>query len=165
MSRKFLLLIPLLFCLAALAHETLVPVAYAGFVDAQAAYDRGDYATAYKEFKALAEQGNAEAQNNLGIMYEYGRGVPEDDTEAAKWFLKAAEQGNRFAQLSLGIMYECGAGVPQDYVLAYMWLNLAAAQDSAGAEKERDSVAEKMTPAQIAEAQRLATEWKPEAQH
>jgi TPR repeat protein len=94
-------------------------------------------------------------------MYDYGRGVPEDDTEAAKWYCKAAEQGNRFAQLFLGIMYKFGRGVPQDYVLAYMWLNLAAAQGSSGARIVRDQLALSMTPSQIAEAQRLGTrEWK-----
>ena len=136
-------------------------LAYAGFDEGKAAYDRGDYTTAYKEFKVLAERGKSEAQYYLGIMYEYGRGVPEDDTEAVKWYRKAAEQGNRFAQLSLGIMYDFGTGVPQDYVMAHMWLNLAAAQGSSGARTVRDKLAQQMTSAQIAEAQRLARESKP----
>ncbi len=149
---KFLLFVAVLVGLPALAH--------AGFDDGVAAYDRGDYARAYKEFKALAERGNASAQYYLGIMYDYGRGVPKDDTEAAKWYCKAAEQGNRFAQLFLGIMYKFGTGVPQDYVLAYMWLNLAAVH-SRSARTLRDELAELMTPAQIAEAQRNARDWKP----
>ena len=61
----------------------------------------------------------------------------------------------------LGLMYEQGKGVPQDYVLAYMWLNLSAAQGQETAVKVRDIVAGKMTPEQLAEAQRLARDWKP----
>ncbi len=83
-----------------------------------------------------------------------------------KWYRKAAEQGNDSAQFNLGVMYTKGRGVPQDYVQAHMWYNLAAAgsppgEDRDSAAKNRDIVAERMTPAQIAEAQRLAREWKP----
>ncbi len=87
--------------------------------------------------------------------------MTQDYAEAAKWFRKAAEQGSPPAQAGLGIMYNDGLGVPQDYVQAYMWLNLAAARGGGDYAKVRDIVAERMTPAQIAEAQRLAREWKP----
>ncbi len=130
-----------------------------------AAYERGDYATALRLMRPLAEQGDAAAQSNLGVMYDTGQGVPQDDAEAVKWFRLAAEQGDATAQYNLGVMYGKGQGVPQDYVQAYMWFDLAAARFSAseaeGAVKGRDFVASKMTPAQIAEAQRLAREWKP----
>ncbi len=94
-----------------------------------------------------------------------GRGVPQDDVEAARWYRLAAEQGNARAQFNLGSMYEKGEGVPQDYVVAHMWLNLAGAQ-LAGEERDRairgrDLVAQSMTPEQMAEAQRLAREWTP----
>ncbi len=89
------------------------------------AYERGDYATALKEWRPLAEQGDADAQFNLGVMYRIGQGVPED------------------------------------FVRAHMWANLAAAQGNELARKARDIVAKKMTPAQLAEAQRLARKWKP----
>jgi TPR repeat protein len=72
-----------------------------------------------------------------------------------------AEKGNASAQFSLGFMYEIGQGVPQDYVQAYMWFNLAAAQGTRGAAEWRERLATRMTPAQIAEAQKLASEWKP----
>ena len=72
-----------------------------------------------------------------------------------------AEKGNASAQFSLGFMYEKGQGVPQDYVQAYMWFNLAAAQSTKGAAEWREHIAARMTPAQIAEAQKLAREWKP----
>jgi len=140
--------------------------AWTGFDEAVAAYQRGDYATAIRKFRPLAEQGNAEAQFNLGIMYDNGQGFPRDDAEAVKWWRKAAEQGNASAQFNLGFMYYDGLGVPQDYVQAHMWFNLAASRHPPGerrdkAVKNRDIVAEMMTPAQISEAQKLAREWKP----
>ncbi len=150
--------------------------AWADFQAGVDAYRLGDYATALQEFKPLAEQGIAEAQFNLGLMYWHGRGVPQDSAEAAKWYRKAAEQGQATtrlgrraiatAQFSLGAMYADGAGVPQDYILAHMWFSLAASRYPPGpdrdfAAKHRDFAATKLTPAQIAEAQRLARELKP----
>jgi len=123
--------------------------------------DKGDYATALKEWRPLAEQGDAEAQCNLGYMYKGGKGVPQDDAEAARWYRLAAVQGLDRAQFNLGIMYATGRGVQQDYVQAYLWFSLAAAQGHGSAQKFRDNVlAEDMTPAQLANAQRLAREWK-----
>jgi TPR repeat protein len=108
-----------------------------------------------------AEQGNADAQIRLAIMYEDGRGgLAQDYAEAAKWYRMAAEQGNVDAQATLGFKYEHGQGVPQDYILAHMWLSLAAAKGYPCGDK-CDDLAAKMTPEQIAEAQRLAREWKP----
>ena len=92
-------------------------------------------------------------------MYSAGRGVPQDYSEAAKWFRKAANQGYATGQAKLGFMYFLGRGVLQDYVQAHMWLNLSAAHGDKNAPKDRDRVARRMTPAQIAEAQRLAREW------
>ncbi len=125
------------------------------------AYQRGDYATAIQIFQQLANQGNASAQNALGNMYHDGKGVPQDYAVAVGWYQNAADQGDAEAQYSLGLLYEKGRGVTQNYVQAHMWLNLAAAQGQKDAGKWRDSLAEKMTPAQIAEAQKLAREWKP----
>ncbi len=99
--------------------------AWADVEAGQEAHDRGDYATALKEWRPLAEQGHAEAQFSLGVMYAGARGVPHND------------------------------------VLAHMWMNLAAAQGDEDAWKTRDLLAELMTRAQLAEAQRLAREWKP----
>jgi uncharacterized protein len=90
--------------------------------------------------------------------------VPQDYAEAAKWHRKAADQGNAHAQNHLGVMYVHGQGVPQNYVLAHMWANLATANGLQLASATRDLAAAKMTPAQIAEAQRLAREWKPTVQ-
>jgi hypothetical protein len=145
------------FCLAL----CLVAPAQAGFDEGVAAYLRGDYATALRLWRPLAEQGDADAQARLGLLYDLGKGVPQDDAEAVKWYRKAADQGLAPAQFNLGLMYDNGQGVPQDYVQAHMWYNLAAAKGNQTARKNRDIVAKKMTPAQIAEAQRLAREWRP----
>jgi TPR repeat protein len=94
--------------------------------------------------------------------------MPEDHAEAIERYRKAAEQGDAQAQSILGLMYFTGRGVLQDYVEAHMWLNLAASRFSTAeirnrdqAIRDRDHVAAKMTPAQIAEAQKLAREWRP----
>ena len=83
MTRRLILMVALVVGLAA--------PAWAGWDEGVAAYDRGDYETALREFRPLAEQGNARAQNRLGLMYDWGSGVPRDRAEAAKWYRKAAE--------------------------------------------------------------------------
>jgi hypothetical protein len=118
--------------------------------------------TALRFLQPLADQGVAAAQFNLGLMYANGRGVSKDDTAAAKWFRLAADQGHALAQNNLGAMYANGRGVSKDAVQAYRWFNLAAAQGQAVAGKNRDRIARKMTPAQIAEARRLPPEWDAE---
>ena len=112
----------------------------------------------------MAEQGNALAQYYLGEMYEFGKGVPQNFAAALKWYRKAANQGNAKAQKALGEIYSQGKGVPKDYVQAHKWLNLYASNLPLSlaqfrARAERDTLAERMTPAQIAKAQRLAQEW------
>lgn len=123
-----------------------------------------DYATARLWFEKAAAQGNAEAQNWLGSLYAKGWGVPQDYAMAQQWWEKSAAQGDAWAQCALGAMYEEGEGVPQDYVRAYMWYNLAAAQMTGDEQKlaadNRDKTARRMTPAQIAEAQRLSQQFK-----
>ena len=121
--------------LALLATLPGAPVA-AGqtFDEAVAAYDRGDYATAVRGFLVHAEQGDAKAQLNLGVMYNYGEGVPEDDAEAVRWYRLAAEQGQASAQYNLGAMYANGEGVPEDEAEAVRWYRLAAEQGHASAQ-------------------------------
>ena len=92
------------------------------------AYNAGDYTTAVKEWKPLAEQGYASAQFNLGIMYEYGNGVPKDYSEAVKWYRLSAEQGYAIGQYSLGLMYSNGYGVLKDKAEAVKWLRSSAEQ-------------------------------------
>lgn len=131
-----------------------------------------DFAEAARWCRAAAEAGIAEAQCQLGDMHIKGQGVSQDDVEAAKWCRRAAEQGNAMAQMLLGAMCHNGQGVPQDYVQAQMWLTLAGAGfppsrqgNRETAESLRKAVAAKMTETQIAEAERLAREWKPGANH
>ena len=95
---------------------------------------RGDYQTAFKLWLPLAEQGDASAQFNLGMMYDNGQGVKQDDVEAVKWYRQAAEQGFADAQLNLGVMYDEGQGVKQDDVEAVKWYRQAAEQGYAKAQ-------------------------------
>lgn len=117
-----------------------------------------DYAEAVKWFRLAAAQGDATAQSSLGVTYVTGRGVVQDYAEAAKWYGLAAVQGNALAQFNLGVRYFTGQGVIQDYVNAHMWFNIASVRGDSDAIKARDLVASKMTPQQIAEAQKRASE-------
>ena len=111
--------------------------------------------TAREWFEKSAAQGNADAQYNIGFLYDKAQ---EDYVKALEWYQKAAAQRHADAQYNLGYLYAYGRGVPQDYVRAYMWWSLAAQSTSNAEESEesmRDKVARRMTPAQIAEAQRL----------
>ena len=112
-----------------------------------------------EEMRALAEQGDAIAQNDLGLMYANGEGVPQDDAEAVRWYRLAAEQGYVIAQTNLGVMYSTGQGVPEDIVLAYMWYNLAVAQGRDIAQGIKDILEQRMNHEQIDEAQQLTLEW------
>lgn len=114
-----------------------------------------NYGNAAMRFRAAAEAGHREAQYQLATMYQTGRGVPQDYAEAAKWYRAAAEVGSREARGPLGKLYaQMG-----DHVSAHMWFNLAAIVNDPWAPKSRDDIAKLMTPAQIAEAQKLARQW------
>ena len=93
-----------------------------------------DYPEALRWYRKAAEQGDAPAQNNLGVMYEEGRGVAQDYAEALRWYHKAAQQGNADAQHNLGNMYESGLGVKQDDREAVRWWRKAAEQGNSGAQ-------------------------------
>ena len=95
----------------------------------------------------------------LAGMYVPGRGVPENDVEAVKWYRLAAEQGEASAQFALGVMYLEGSGVPESLVHAFAWWDLAAAQGDKNAAKLKDPARELMSDEQIAEAQKLFSEW------
>ena len=112
-------------------------------------------------FRQAAEQGYAPAQANLGLLYDYGRGVPQDDGEAIKWLRLAAEQGEPHAQNSLGEMYRNGYGVPRDYVLSYMWTHLSAQQGLGDAMANLKTLAGRMSAAEVDTARALAAKWRP----
>ncbi len=101
------------------------------------------------------------SQYSLGVMYANGQGVPQDYAEAVRWYRKAADWGVPSAQNNLGAMYANGRGVTQDSVEAHMWFNLAGEQGNKTDTNNRDIVAKRMTPTQIAEAQRRAAIWRP----
>jgi len=87
-----------------------------------------DHTTAVTWYRKAADQGDANAQCNLGMMYFNGRGTAPDHAEAAAWFRKAAQQGHASGQFNLGLMCEKGKGVPQDYRFAAAWYRRAADQ-------------------------------------
>ena len=125
-------------------------------------------------WRKAAEQGYAQAQSNLGVLYHQGRGVRRDYTKAAMWFRKAAEQGNADAQYELGLFYKSGRGVPQDYAEAYFWLELAAAGKMEAleakmtdlktklAERERDRAASHLSAAERSRVRERARKWREE---
>ena len=117
-----------------------------------------NYKEAVKWYRLAAEQGLARAQYNLGNAYYKGEGVVQDYKEAVKWYRLAAEQGQAGAQNNLALMYEDGEGVVQDFALAHMWYNISAAIGEDKASKNRDSVAAKMTSADLTKAQYMAKE-------
>jgi TPR repeat protein len=122
-----------------------------------------DYAAALHWFQLAANQGLPDAQYNVGVMYRDGQGVAQDYAAALHWLQLAADQGVANAQFLLSFLYADGRGVAQDSVQAYMWLNLAASKLPGDKEVSAalDALAAKMTPDQIATAQRQAQEWKP----
>ncbi len=129
-------------------------------------YDNGrgvqkDYAQARQWYEKAAAQGHADAQVNLGILYDYGRSIPQDFKKAVYWYRLSAKQGNDLAQRRLGLMYERGDGVERDIVQAYMWYILGTAGGADRGAARKDALIKQMTPEQIAEAQKLAREWKP----
>lgn len=105
---------------------TLVSPTWADFDAGVDAFKAGDYQTAMGEWRALAEGGSANAQHNVGILYNYGLGVPEDFAAAAAWYRKAAEQGHANAQVKIGYLHATGRGVAQDASLAVAWFREAA---------------------------------------
>lgn len=108
-----------------------------------------------------ATQGHAGAQVHLGTMYLQGNGAPQSAQMALVWFNKAAEQEEGLAFAKIGGIYARGRGVLQDFIQAHMWYNLGAAHGDLKAAEARDALAPQMSPTQIAEAQRLAREWRP----
>jgi len=120
------------------------------------AVQSGNYATALREFRVLAEQGHAGAQYNLGLMYDNGRGVTQDYKESVKWYSKSIEQGHAEAQYNMGVMYGNGNGVNQNNVYAHMWFDIVASNGDENGRINRDIVANRMTKEQLREAQELA---------
>lgn len=98
------------------------------------AYHAGDYKAAYNQTVPLAHQGNPDAKNLLGMMYELGQGVPRNLGKSISYYRQAAEQGNRYAQYNLAVSFDAGTGVPQNYREAVRWFRQAAEQGVSSAQ-------------------------------
>lgn len=127
-----MLRIALLACVFALTVSITAP-SRADSQKGWAAYQRGDYKTAHQELLKAAEQGDANAQTWLGLMYYKGQGVQKDDAVSVIWWQEAAEQGNKWAQFNLGLMYANGEGVLKDNAVAARWYRKSAEQGHARA--------------------------------
>lgn len=115
-----------------LSELGMAQMATAGpYEDAGDAFARADYAKAELIYRSLAGQGNTDAQQWVGYLYEFGKGVPQDYKEAVKWYRLAADQGNESAQWYLGTMYEEGKGVSQSDKEAVKWFRFSAQQGNA----------------------------------
>jgi TPR repeat protein len=117
--------------------------------------------------EVMAKTGNPQAQTFIALMSQKGRGVPQDERQAARWLLRGAHQNENMAQLFLGRAFRDGNGVPQNYIQAYMWFNILAAGALSDlgvkeARLERDELVHLMSTLQVAEAQNLANAWKPQ---
>ena len=152
MKKTLITFFKILFCLTSSVSWS------ADFDKGLAAAQKGDFATALRELTPLAKQGNADAQYNLGVMYENGQGISKNYKTAVKWYRLAADQGHASAQFNLGVMYGMGTGVIQDNVYAHMWFNIAASSGDKDAVKNRGIAAKEMTPSQLEKAQDLARE-------
>ncbi len=118
-----------------------------------------DDVEAARWFRKAAESGDHLAEYRLGLCYLNGAGVPQNDREASFWLLKSANAGETDAQVKLAEAYASGRGIPQDYVEAYKWYNVAAARGDDQAQKSREFLRSIMTPRQVAEAQRLSSDY------
>ena len=132
--------------------------AFADFAAGVNAYKSGDFESALKEWRPLADQGYADAQWALASMYHHGDGVQQNYQSAFKWYKLAAEQGNAIAQNSLGEMYRQGQGVNQDRIRALMWFNVYASKLPELEASSRDNYEKNMSVADLSLAQDLARE-------
>jgi len=116
-----------------------------------------DWEQAQIWLRKASERGSADAQAKLGAMCFLGQGGPRNLEESIKWFRMAAQQGEPYAQGCMGVMYAVGEGVPKDLVQAYLWLTRAQAGGDTDAAEPFQQLKLHMTPAQLREAERMAT--------
>jgi endonuclease YncB( thermonuclease family) len=140
------------------------------FNEGMRAYRSGDYETAYRAFRGLAEEGDRRAQGSLGDMYRKGYGVTQDHAVAVEWYRRAADQGSAHAQDGLGLMYRDGLGVPRHAECAYIWFDLAARNfpASRGSRRDqaagnRDRVAGSLSQQGLERARQAVGQWRPGA--
>jgi len=125
----------------------------------QRSADQRPPAKSLADLRKLADQGDADAQWQMGVRYHNGEDVSRDDVQAMQWFLRAAEQGHVTAQATLGAYYWAGRGVPQDLSRAYFWSALALAQGDENSKSRLEGLASQMTQAQVSAARQQAEVW------
>tara|TARA_R110002153_G_scaffold124560_1_gene271124 strand:- start:384 stop:839 length:456 start_codon:yes stop_codon:yes gene_type:complete len=138
------------------ANREQISMKWTGLIVLAALITFSSIASEFDDTLKLAEQGDADAQYNLGVMYDNGQGVPQDFKQAVKWYRKAAEQGYADAQYNLAIRYYKGQGVIQSNKQSYIWNAIAAANGHEGAVKNRDLDAKILSPKALEEAQEEA---------
>jgi TPR repeat protein len=150
--------------IAFLLAASLAAPAIAGTTEGTAAYKRGDFAAAHREFLSAARDGDARAQFSLGLMYLRGQGVAPDMRAASIWLRKAAGRGDGDARIVLGELHMRDIPGLRDFVKSHMWLTLALNKvrgpKRGMALDLRRQVAARMTPDQIARAQKLVADWR-----
>jgi TPR repeat protein len=156
-------LLAIIGAIASLAPALMIGDARAGTDDDEfrqglSAFNTGDYASALKVWRPLAERGEPRSEAGIGFMYHRGLGVRVDDREAAVWLLRAAEQGQAEGQLMLGMLFYYGRGVTQSYVQAYAWCELAENGGNSDAALCRDAALESMSDDEREQAFRLVVE-------
>lgn len=128
------MLVPFLNAIVTVTFLAACAQAQAGMQEGVDAVKNGNYAMAEREFSRLADNGDATAQYRLGLMYDYGHGVPQDDRLALTWYRKAAIQGHAEAQFRVGAMYDTGQGTARNYKAALSWYRKAAQQGNTDAQ-------------------------------
>lgn len=161
LKRFLLVALPLLAVLALLATTGCCKKNENILEEAAKAYQSGDFRKAVLLFLPTAEEGDPEAQVNIGFMYYCGMHVAKDHAEAASWYLKAAKQNNVTAQFSIGTMYENGEGVARDLEEAYFWYSLAEKQNDKDSQKLRRELERKLSKEQVSRQRQRIASWKP----
>jgi len=129
------------------------------FQEGLTAIHETNYEKALEILMPLAEHGHPAAQYNIGVMHEWGNGVPKNNFSALKWYKLAAEHSHQDAQNNLGAMYSKGEGTDQDFVEALKWFIISSKNGSEGGQKNIRIVEKRMTYEQISQAQKLANDW------
>jgi len=149
-NRQFVFILVLLFSTPSFAND---------FQEGLDAVHETNYDKALEKLRPLAAQGHAAAQYNLGVMHEWGDGVPQDNSLAVQWYRRAAENFHKDAQNNLGAMYSKGEGVDKNFIKALKWFVISEANGSEEGRRNIDMVEKRMTSEQITRARKLARGW------
>jgi uncharacterized protein len=142
-----------------IAVMTVSPVYGNDFQEGLDAIHATNYKKALEKLIPLAEHGHSAAQYNIGVMHEWGNGVPQDNANALKWYKRSAERSHKDAQNNLGALYSKGEGAEEDFVEALKWFIISSENGSEGGQKNIRIVEKRMNYEQISQAQKLANDW------